>query len=288
MRYSPLFMSLVALPLIWATAPLAQDTPAEVSAKTVLAEVNGTKINLGHLIALKRRLPPQYQQVPDAQLFPALMDQLIDQTILSQQAAADGKADSFELRTLLENEERSMLANILVAEIVENARSEDALEEAYQNAISGMTQDQQYNASHILVETEEEARTIAEELAGGADFAEQAKAKSTGPSGPNGGNLGWFGQGDMVPTFDAVVQTMTVGDISEPVQTQFGWHVIKLNDTRLSPLPTRQELEPELNEQITQSALRAYLEDARSAAEIVRTEIEVPASALSTVDLSAE
>ena len=241
MRYSPLFMSLVALPLIWATAPLAQDTPAEVSAKTVLAEVNGTKINLGHLIALKRRLPPQYQQVPDAQLFPALMDQLIDQTILSQQAAADGKADSFELRTLLENEERSMLANILVAEIVENARSEDALEEAYQNAISGMTQDQQYNASHILVETEEEARTIAEELAGGADFAEQAKAKSTGPSGPHGGSLGWFGPGMMVPSFEAAVIALEPGEVSDPVQTQFGWHVIILLETRTADLPALEQ-----------------------------------------------
>ncbi|MEL6678648.1 MAG: peptidylprolyl isomerase [Pseudomonadota bacterium] len=293
MRYSPLLASLVAVPLIWAAPTFAQDTqtdaaPTEVTADTVLADVNGVEITLGHMIALRSRLPEQYRQVPEAQLFPALLDQLIDQTLLAQRAEASGDDDARSVQVYVENELRSLLANRVVETIVESAVTDEALSAAYDEAVSGMTQDQQYNASHILVETEEEAQAIAAEIAGGADFSEQAKAKSTGPSGPNGGNLGWFGQGDMVPTFDAVVQTMTVGDVSEPVQTQFGWHVIKLNDTRLSPLPSRQELQPTLRQQIVQSALREELEKMRDGATVTLSETEVPPSALSSVELDDE
>jgi len=128
----------------------------------------------------------------------------------------------------------------------------------------------EYNAAHILVETEEEALAVIETLDGGADFAETARESSTGPSGPSGGDLGWFGAGMMVGEFETAVKDMEPGDISAPVQTQFGWHVIKLNEVRDQPRPTLEQLRPELENQLLQETVTGKLAELTEAAEITR------------------
>ena len=137
----------------------------------------------------------------------------------------------------------------------------DMVAKAYEDQYADAKGPEEYNAAHILVETEDEAKALVETLAGGADFAELAKEKSTGPSGPNGGDLGWFGLGRMVPEFEQAVVTMNVGDVSEPVQTQFGWHVIKLEDTRTQDRPEFDEVRAELEETVRQEAVEAYIAD---------------------------
>jgi len=109
------------------------------------------------------------------------------------------------------------------------------------------------------VEAEDGAKARSTELEGGADFAEVAKEKSTGPSGPNGGQLGWFGPGMMVAPFEEAVVAMEVDAISAPVQTQFGWHVIKLNDTRLPEAPALEEVQQELTQELWDQELRAQI-----------------------------
>ena len=155
-----------------------------------------------------------------------------------------------------------------------DAASDDDIQAAYDARYADGFGGDEYNASHILVETEEEAAAIKAELDAGADFATLAKEKSTGPSGPNGGSLGWFGPGAMVPEFDSVVIAMKPGEISDPVQTQFGWHVITLNETRRSDAPELELVRGEIANQLRQDAIEARIEELTSAAEVERPEIQ--------------
>ncbi|MAW08270.1 MAG: peptidylprolyl isomerase, partial [Halobacteriovoraceae bacterium] len=207
---------------------------AEQHANTVVAKVNGEEITVGHMIVARAKLPAQYQSLPDDVLFNALLDQLIQQTALKQQLHGDVPE---HVRLTVENEERSLLASEVIESIMAGAQTEDAIRDAYDAKYSTGDGGDEFNASHILVETEEEAKEIKGELDAGADFAALAQESSIGPSGPNGGSLGWFGNGRMVPEFEAAVAAMRAGDVSQPVKTQFGWHVIKLNERRKLEAP---------------------------------------------------
>lgn len=270
-------------------AALAQETqevdPATVPLDTVLATVNGTDITLGHAAALRQALPPQFQQIPAEQILPQLVEQLIDQTLLADAAAASGAGEAPGIALTLDNDRRSLLANYSLEEIIAEGVTEDALQAAYDEAFAGVEPATEYNASHILVETEEEAQAVIERLEGGEDFAALAREVSTGPSGPNGGELGWFGLGRMVPEFEEAVVSLEVGEVSAPVQTQFGWHVVTLNETRPEPLPTLDELRGELTQQVRQQVVRAEIDDLREGAEIDMPEVEFPAAAIDAVDL---
>jgi len=156
----------------------------------------------------------------------------------------------------------------------------EALQKAYDAQYGNVEPKAEYNASHILVETAETAQEVIQMINDGGDFAEVAKEKSTGPSGPNGGELGWFGEGVMVPEFQAAVLEMEAGTVSEPVQTQFGWHVIKLNETREVPAPTLEEVSEELSQTIIQGQIEVAIDEIRSAATIERIEIAVPQAAI--------
>ncbi|HFQ15592.1 MAG TPA: peptidylprolyl isomerase, partial [Rhodobacteraceae bacterium] len=203
------------------TAGATTEAPMmEVTADTVLATVNGDAITIGHLIATRSALPEQYQALPDEVLFEGILEQLIQQTLLSQASGELSRRTQLEL----ENERRALIAGEKIDEITAEALTQEALQAAYDAQYANAEPVPEYNASHILVETEEEAKAIIGELENGADFAELAKEKSTGPSGPNGGALGWFSEGMMVAPFEAAVIGLEPGQVSPaPVQTQFGW-----------------------------------------------------------------
>lgn len=242
--------------------------PAEnhVSADTIVATVNGTDITLGHMIVLKQRLPEQYQQLPPDVLFEGILDQLIQQTLLG--GSAGSLSRSAEI--VLENEARSLRAAEEIQRITNDAVTDESLQQAYDEVFAELQPETEYNASHILVPTEEEAQALVSELEGGADFATLAQEKSTGPSGPNGGQLGWFGKGAMVPSFEETVMTMEPGTISAPVQTQFGWHVIRLNETRLASAPALEEVRGELLDTLRRAAIEERVTELTGSAEITR------------------
>ena len=183
----------------------AQDS---VSADTVVATVNGTEITLGHMILVRSGLPQQYDQLPNDVLWTGILDQLINQTLLSSDEAA---TETRRVRMAMDNERRALLAAEAAQAIAEGAISDDVLQAAYDAEYANADLGPEFNASHILVPTQEEAQAIADEVRGGADFAAVAREKSTGPSGPNGGALDWFGPGMMVPEFQAAVETLEVG-----------------------------------------------------------------------------
>jgi len=272
----------VALGALIALPGFAQDTSADVDGSTVLATVNGEAITVGHLITMLGMLPPQYQGLPDQMLFDGMLEQLVQQQVLASIAAEDISAS---VQLGLDNERRAFLAAMLLDDIAAQEISEADIEAQYDAVFGSAGGETEFNASHILLETEEEALAIIDQLAEGADFAELAAEFSTGPSGPNGGSLGWFGVGRMVPEFEAGVLALQVGEVSPPVQTQFGWHVILLNETREIAPPdletVRGQLVADLQQQRVDDAVEAYTMEA----EIDRPALDIDASVIRNLDL---
>jgi peptidyl-prolyl cis-trans isomerase C len=225
---------------------------------TVLAKVGEVEITVGHVLVAIEDVNPQQRQMSPEALFANLLEQLVQQEQLAQQLTTISALTQLQM----ENERRSLLAT----QVVEGMLAEINVSEAetrriYQQRYGAVTENTEFNASHILVDSEEEAKTLAMQLAEGADFGSLAQAHSTGPSGPSGGNLGWFGQGRMLPAFEAAVKAMQVGTVSEPVQTEFGWHVIRLNDSRVPNVPSYEDLQPQLEREVMQTRFRAGLAD---------------------------
>jgi peptidyl-prolyl cis-trans isomerase C len=266
-----------------ATAVLAQDKPYD--ATTVLATVNGDVITLGHVIALRDRLPPQYQQLPDDVLMSGLVDQLVDQQLLAAAESTSTDTDPLGVRLHLDNERRGALAGLAAEAALTDAVDDAKVQAAYDREVAAFQPEPEFSAAHILVDSEEKAKELKAEIDGGADFAEVAKANSSDGSAASGGDLGWFGPGQMVPEFEAAVTGMEVGQVAGPVQSQFGWHLIKLNDKRESAPPTLEEARPEIENQLRQQALEARLEALRAEATIDRPETETPPAAIRESDL---
>lgn len=264
------------------SAPAFAEEPA---ADTVIATVGGEDITLGHMIMMTQQLPPNYQALEDQVLYDAVLDQLIRQTAVAQ--TLDGEL-SKGAQLALENERRSFLAGEALGQMAAIRVDDAAVEAAYNEQFADIEPEQEFNAAHILVETEDEAKAIKADLDGGADFAETAKEKSTGPSGPSGGDLGWFGKGMMVPPFEAAVLALEPGQISDPVQTQFGWHVIILKEARDKPAPTLDEMRGQITEELQQAAVTKALDEITDAADIVRNETEIDPAQLRNTSLLEE
>ncbi len=274
-----------ALMVFSAGATMAQE---EITANTVLATVNGTDITLGHVIVLRQQLPQEYQNLPDDVLFEGIVNQLIEQTLLADYVAANVADIPLEVELSLDNEKRALFAAVQIEAVAGRDISDEALQAAYDGQYGNLPAEPEFNASHILVETEEEAEALIVALNGGADFAGLAKEKSTGPSGPNGGELGWFGLGQMVEPFEAAVVEMEVGAISAPVQTQFGWHVLKLNDKRDKPAPTLEETSASLMDSLRQQAVEAEITALAEGAQITRPPEDFDASLMRDISLLSQ
>lgn len=231
--------------------------PADTAtAETVVATVGETEITLGHMLALRRGLPEQYQQVAPAVLFKGVLDQLVRQTLLMQDH--DG-ALSRDARLRLDNERRAILAADVARTIFDTQITDDAVRALYETRYSEAGGATEYKAAHILVETREEALSIIDELEAGANFAALAQEHSIGPSGPAGGDLGWFGEGVMVPAFFEAVAELGEGGVSAPLETQFGWHVIELRDTRVTERPEFSEVRGDLTAELRQQVFDEYV-----------------------------
>lgn len=249
-----------------AVPALAQDDAP--TADTVVATVNGTDITLGELIILREKLPAQYQALPDDMLFKGLIDQAIQQTALEQSVAdSKSKRDEIWMRT----DQRSYLAGKALQAVVQAAVTDAALQAAYDEKYTNAPAAKEYSAQHILVDSEEKAKELKGQIDGGADFAELAKSNSTDTgSAVNGGDLGWFGVGMMVKPFEDAVIAAAPGTVVGPVQTDFGWHLIKLNEVRDATKPTIDEVREELAAELEQKAVEAHVTELTGKAEITR------------------
>jgi len=247
----------------------AQDNA--VTANKVIATVNGTAITLGHMIALRLSLPAQYQSLPDEILFNGILDQLINQQIMMEQLSAPTPAE----RVSLENNNRALAASLMVDRILAGAVNEDAVKAAYEARFAGAVPEQEYNASHILVETQEEAVRIMAALKEGAKFDELAKALSLDPgSAQVGGLLGWFPKGMMVKPFEDAVVAATVGEVTGPIQSPFGWHLIMVNETRMRAAPPLEDVREEIEKEVRSQTLDNAIAEAMARSQIVRESVE--------------
>ncbi len=208
-------------------------------------------------------------QKPAAQATPSertrFLDELKDIYLLTTQPRAKTLAETPRNKAMIELQTRGILAQAVAADFLEkNAATDAEIQAAYQEQIS-VAPPLEFKASHILVATQSEANSIVQELEGGANFAELAKTKSTGPSGPNGGDLGWFSPNQMVAPFSQAVGAMENGAFSKtPVQTQFGWHVILREDSREATPPTLESVRDAIKQRVEQQKLQNYLEELRA------------------------
>ena len=262
-------IAVCAIPLLLAGC---QQPPAEQPSSlgdAYVAQVNGKSIpeSVFRLYALNRAQRSPDELNPDER--EAILEEVL-QIYLLADAAEDLAID--EERTMaaqIELQRLNALARTAVARYrEENAATELELREAYEANLAELAAPQ-YKARHILVKAEDEASALIEQLKGGADFAELAKEHSTGPTGPNGGDLGWFDANTMVPPFADAVKAMTPGTFTEaPVQTRFGWHVILLEDSRENEAPGLDAVRDRMQNTVEQQKVEAYIASLREKATV--------------------
>ncbi|MDB6176788.1 peptidylprolyl isomerase [Paracoccus sp. Z330] len=266
----------LAAPVLMPAIAAAQDKGAD----TVVATVNGQTITLGQMIVMKQSVQdPQMAGLPDQALWDMMLDQLIRQTAV----AGTGKENA-GVRAQLELQRRNTLATAAVTQVAEVEPTDAEIQATYAKLFGETEPATEYSAAHILVETEDEAKEIKAELDGGADFGTLAEERSTGPSGPNKGDLGWFAPEQMVAPFADAVKALEKGQVSDPVQTDFGWHVIKLNDTRQTEAPALEEVREQVVQMVRREKVEAEIENIVEAAEIEKVEGVEPAL-MNDVDL---
>ena len=258
------FLGATAIAAALSTGAVAQD----VTAETVVASVGDTEITLGEIIIARTQLPQQYAQLPVELLFTGLVDQLIQQQLLADASTGTSAQIEYTLR----NERRALVAADVITEIANTSVTEADLQAAYDERFTDAEDVPEFNAAHLLVETEEEAVAAKARIDEGAAFADVAREISTGPTGPNGGNLGWFGAGAMVPEFEQAVAALEVGGVTEPFETQFGWHVATLLDTRVQALPTLDQVRSQLAQELQEIAITARIEELAEMQTVVRPE----------------
>jgi peptidyl-prolyl cis-trans isomerase C len=275
-----------SLCLAFALPAAAQTEAPPATAETVVATVNGTDITVGHMLVLRARLPQQYQALPPEALFDGILEQLIQQEPLRDKVEEISRVG----RLMLENEERTLRAVEAAEQIAAEGLTDAAIQAAYDEGYATQEPGTEYNAAHILVATEAEAQAIVTELADGADFAAIARERSQDPgSGQNGGDLGWFGEGMMVAPFEAAVVALEPGAVSAPVETDFGWHVIRLNETRPLPIPTLEDVREEIVARLEQELVEAAIAELEETANITRVEPgQIDPSVIGNVNLLEE
>ncbi len=251
--------------------PAATEAPepsAAAAPQDYAAMVNGqaiTREELAQFVAAKLA-----SQQGEGEPNPGVaLQELINFTLLEQAAEKQGLEQRADVKAELDRQRAQLLARVVIRDRIDNLEITDAdLQAEYDAQVAQITQ-KEYKARHILVKEEDEAKAIIVEIDGGADFAELAKTKSTGPSGPNGGDLGWFRADTMVPEFAAAVEQMQPGEHTKaPVQTQFGWHVIKLEEVRPVQVPPFEDVKEQLRQIVTNKAIQDYIEELRNAAQI--------------------
>jgi peptidyl-prolyl cis-trans isomerase C len=273
-------LSLASAVVLSLSAPsVAQESP---NRDTVVATVNEIEIKLGHIISIVQTLPSQYAQVPTKDLYEGILDQLVQQTLLVTNLPKD-KVNEDRIQIAMENERRALISAAALDLMAGDAISDDSVQKLYESQVLGAEANPEFQASHILVETEEEANAVLEMAQSGSDFAELAKEKSTGPSGPSGGDLGWFGRGAMVPEFDQAVAEMKVGEVVGPIKTDFGWHVIRLNDQR--DYLALEDVRADLEKQLRTETIASEVERLQTAAKIEIVEPEFDLDEIRNFDL---
>jgi peptidyl-prolyl cis-trans isomerase C len=235
----------------------------------VVARVDGVELHFADVEAAQQSLPAQAQKLPLDSIYPILLDRLVDATLITEAGRKDHLDQNPEVQRRLRQFQDRLIQQAYIERAVKAAATEDRLKARYQTLLKEKPAHEEVHASHILVKTEAEAKSVIAELDKGADFAALAKKYSTDPGGASGGDLGYFGRDDMVPEFAAAAFALPVGKYTEkPVKTEFGWHVIKVEDRRNGKPPSFEEARDELDRLIAHDVVEAKLKELRGGAKI--------------------
>ncbi|MGJ4901806.1 peptidylprolyl isomerase [Bradyrhizobium sp. HKCCYLRH2060] len=254
----------LALSLLAAPARAADD------ANPVLAKVNGAEIRKSDVTLAEEELGQSLAQMDPATKDENVLSFLIDMKLVAKAAEDKKVADTEEFKKRLAFTRNRLLMDSLLATEGKAATTPDAMKKVYEEAAKQIGGEQEVHARHILVETEDEAKAVKAELAKGADFAELAKKKSKDPGASDGGDLGFFTKEQMVPEFANVAFSLEPGKISDPVKTQFGWHVIKVEEKRSRKPPEFDQVKGQIETYVTRKAQADYVGKLREAAKIER------------------
>lgn len=263
-----------------ASAAADAELPGDLSAETVIATVGNTPITLGQLLVARQGLPGEFQQLPDEILMQALIEQVANQLLLADAAREAGLDENPAVQIALQNQERAVLAGAYLAEAISERVNEEKVEAYYKENFTEAEPIKQVRAAHILVEDEETAKEIHEKLDEGADFAALASEYGTDATANRGGDLGWFSHEDMVPPFADAAFAMEPGTVSEPVQTSFGWHIIKLNETRTRPVPPLGAVRGEIATELAETARAEILAEMAEGVALERKDETIPPAAI--------
>jgi peptidyl-prolyl cis-trans isomerase C len=258
-------------------APAAQPAaPAVPTANTVIATVGDKQITEGDLALAAEDIGQQLQQVPPEQQRAFLLSVLIDMKVMAAAAreSALDQTDEFRARsTFLEDK---ALRRMFFAEKIATAVTPESVRAVYDEYVASFAPAQEIHARHILVATEDEAKAVKVALDGGKPFEVEAMEKTTDPSGKNnGGDLGFFGKGQMVPEFEAAAFMLEIGQVSEPVQSQFGWHIIKVDEKRETAPQSFEEMQGQLGQTAIYDAYDAAVAEYRA-----KYAVDIPDAAL--------
>ena len=213
-------------------------TPAAGASDPVVATVDGSAIHRSDLVDFQKALPPQYQHLPLEMLYPAMLDKLIEMKLVAEAGRKEHLENDKEVKDRVAQIEEQVIEQVYLQRLIEKQVTDAALHKRYDDYVKTTPARQEIQARHILVQTEAEAKDIRAQLEKGADFAELAKEKSIDPSAKaQGGDLGFFTHDEMVPEFSDVAFKLKDGEISQPVKTQYGWHIIKVEAHRTTQPP---------------------------------------------------
>jgi peptidyl-prolyl cis-trans isomerase C len=235
---------------------------------TVVATVGEETVYLAEILQMAQRLPEQYKKLPLPTVYPGLLQRAINARLIASAGRAAGYAENAQVKKRLRDAESQIISEIFLIETVRDRITEEAVRKSYEERKASFAGGDQVKARHILLETEEVAREVIAEMVKGGDFAGLAAKHSTGPSAASGGDLGWFAEGQMVPEFSTAAFALAPGEFTtEPVKTQFGWHVILVEDRKTAEAPpfeqARQQLASDMSERILREMLEALRKETK-------------------------
>ena len=274
-------VALACVALLTVTAPLAPVPYAGVARAAdedpVVARVNGVDIRQSDLAFAEEEIGGNMPTIPPEQKRDYLINYLVDVIVLSQAAEKQKLGDRPDVKRRLAFDHNRLLMESLLQDAGKSALSDEAERKVYDEAVKQVKNEEEVHARHILVPTEDEAEAILAQLKGGADFATLAKEKSKDPGAAEGGDLGYFTKEQMVPEFSEVAFKLGKGQLSDPVKTQFGWHIIKVEDKRTRPTPTFEQVKPQIENYVAHRAQAEMVENLRKSATVER--LDKPAAA---------
>ena len=243
---------------------------ADAAGDPVVARVNGTEIHRSEVMRTIGSLPAQVRQMPTEMVFPAVLDQMVNGKLVAAAAATQKLADDPEFKDKMKLAAERVIQEVYLTRAVKAKITDEALKARYKKYLEENPPQDEVKASHILVATEAEAKGLIEQLKGGADFAKLAKEKSSdAAAAAQGGDLGFFTREAMVAPFSEAAFAGTVGKVIEtPVHTQFGWHVIRVDDRRKAPPPSLDEVRGDLESELSQEIVASVVAELRAKATV--------------------